>query len=309
MNELQSKEDQFVSVIITSYNHARYLPESIESVLAQTYRHFEILVVDDGSTDNTQDVVSKYPEVRYIYKHNQGLSAARNTGIDHSKGSYLVFLDADDWLLPEALAINVKYLNDFTEAAFVSGAHTKVNEHKQTLFEIKKQFIADQHYKHLLHHNYIEMHAAVMYRRWVFDHFRFDTTLRACEDYDIYLKIARQYPIVHHMEKIAVYRKHTSNMSGSIPLMINSSIGVLQRQKNLLQNEGEEKMYREGMHFWKKYYSKEAYRSLRTSSFFPLDRKKKDDLLVLFRFQKVRFIKLITTKLLMAVSSPLKKSH
>ena len=91
MNELQSKEDQFVSVIITSYNHARYLPESIESVLAQTYRHFEILVVDDGSTDNTQDVVSKYPEVRYIYKHNQGLSAARNTGIDHSKGSYLVF--------------------------------------------------------------------------------------------------------------------------------------------------------------------------------------------------------------------------
>ena len=99
-----------ISVIIPCYNHGKYLSKAIGSVLAQSHRPIEIIVVDDGSTDNTQAAAAHYPEVKYIYQHNQGPSAARNTGIDQSSGDFLVFLDADDWLLEDALHINLQYL-------------------------------------------------------------------------------------------------------------------------------------------------------------------------------------------------------
>src|SRR5215210_2105808 len=92
-----------VSVIIPCYNQAHFLGEAIESVLGQSYPNFEIVVVDDGSPDDTAEVAARYPEVRYICQDNQGLSAARNTGLGQSEGEYVVFLDADDRLLPEAL--------------------------------------------------------------------------------------------------------------------------------------------------------------------------------------------------------------
>ena len=99
-----------VSVVIPCYNQAHFLGEAIESVLAQTYPHREIVVVDDGSPDNTREVASRYPGVRYVRQENQGLAAARNTGLRHSSGSYLVFLDADDRLLPEALEVGLRQL-------------------------------------------------------------------------------------------------------------------------------------------------------------------------------------------------------
>lgn len=87
-----------VSVVITCYNHGQYLARAIESVLSQNHKETEIIVVDDGSTDDTKSVAQNYPNVKYVYQSNQGLSVARNTGIDYSSGAYLVFLDADDWL-------------------------------------------------------------------------------------------------------------------------------------------------------------------------------------------------------------------
>src|SRR5438552_1251330 len=92
-----------VSVIIPSYNHAHFLPESIESVLQQTIQDFEIVVIDDGSTDDTAAIVAKYPQVRYLRQENRGLAAALNTGIRETSGRFLIFLDADDKLLPCAL--------------------------------------------------------------------------------------------------------------------------------------------------------------------------------------------------------------
>src|SRR5690606_9312317 len=93
---VQASEDK-VSVIIPCFNHAHYLSTALESVQDQDHEQIEIIVVDDGSTDNTKEVATKYPNVKYIYKANAGLPAARNTGIDHSTGKFIVFLDADDW--------------------------------------------------------------------------------------------------------------------------------------------------------------------------------------------------------------------
>src|SRR5262245_56603663 len=110
-----------VSVIIPCYNQGRFLAEAIESIMVQVLPDVEIIVVNDGSTDNTAEVAAHYPQVRYIYQQNQGLAAARNTGLRHSTGRYLVFLDADDRLLPEALIHNQKYLEARPECAFAFG--------------------------------------------------------------------------------------------------------------------------------------------------------------------------------------------
>src|SRR5688500_2053614 len=99
-----------VSVVIPCYNHGAYLPEAVASVQSQNYPSLEIIVIDDGSTDNTKAVAAGLTGITYFYQPNQGLSAARNAGIRHSKGEFLLFLDADDWLLPEAIETNVKYL-------------------------------------------------------------------------------------------------------------------------------------------------------------------------------------------------------
>lgn len=249
-------EFPLVSVIIPSFNHAHYLPAAIDSVLTQTYQHFEILVVDDGSVDDTAVVVAGYPQLQYIYQPNSGLSAARNLGIAHSKGNFLVFLDADDWLHPNALFINLKYITQNPDAAFVAGAHEMVLEDvDQTRFVPNKT--EQETYCHLLERNYIGMHAAVMFCRWVFNDFDYDTTLKSCEDYDLYLKITRRFEIINHNQLIAYYRKHLLNMSGNERVMLDSALLVLHRQETLLQNETEKNWYKKGLFFWPDYYAEQ----------------------------------------------------
>ncbi len=258
-----------VSVVITCYNHGRFLPDAIDSVFSQHWElsgsfapqwsPFEILVVDDGSTDDTRAVAKRYPRVRYIYQSNQGLSAARNTGIKKSKGDFLVFLDADDWLYSNALFVGLEFMQSHPEVAFVSGKFDKVDIDKNLISAEGKDFAQD-YYLRLLEGNYIAMHATVMYRRELFDTFAFDTSLNACEDYDMYLKIARVKPIAHHTHRIAAYRQHGKNMSGNIPMMLSAALQVLARQQPGLRNEAERQAYDRGVKFWTEYYEGEMNR-------------------------------------------------
>ncbi|MFT2009541.1 glycosyltransferase [Pontibacter sp. 13R65] len=258
-----------VSVIIPSYNHGNFLLEAFKSVWEQDYPTFEIIVVDDGSEDNTAEVAQSAMGVVYIYQKNQGLSAARNTGIKNAKGELLVFLDADDWLLPGAIATNVAYLQENQQLAFVSGAHDKVYEEEGLVVEEINEISSD-HYLNLLQGNYIGMHATVMYRRWVFDEFLYDTSLKNCEDYDIYLKVARKYPVQHHTKRIAAYRLHNSNMSGQIPAMLKGVLFVLDRQRELVTTDSERKAYLKGKSIWKNYYCQQLYkREVANNSAFP----------------------------------------
>src|SRR5687767_934711 len=110
-----------ITVVVTCFNHGHFLSKAIESVLTQTHRSLEIILVDDGSTDNTKEVAAKYPSVKYIFQSNMGVSAARNTGIEHSSGDFILFLDADDWLLSDGLSANYRLLLNNPKVAFVSG--------------------------------------------------------------------------------------------------------------------------------------------------------------------------------------------
>jgi glycosyltransferase involved in cell wall biosynthesis len=250
-----------VSVVIPCFNHACFLSKAIESVLMQTYKPIEIVVVDDGSADHTKEVAGQYQEVKYIYQENKGLSAARNTGARNSTGEFVLFLDADDWLYPKGIEINVKHLLQHKEAAFVSGTFDAFYIEENAIREGVNQVDAN-HYCRLLRGNYIGMIATVLFRRWVFEEFLYDTTLKNCEDYDLYMKVARKYPVCHHLHKIAAYRFHASNMSANIPLMLQGVLNVLQRQKGTLRSKEEKRSYYKGRANWKKYYCEELYQKL-----------------------------------------------
>lgn len=250
-----------VSVVIPCFNQGRFLADAIASVQKQTYAKTEIIVVDDGSTDNTREVAVSFANVKYFYQPNSGLSAARNFGAVKSNGLFLVFLDADDVLYPDGLERNLKMLLQNPSWAFVSGGHDKVDEWLYLLEGTEEQKVpANNHYTELLRGNYIGMHAAVMYRCRVFDQFEFDQSLRACEDYDLYFKVARQHPVGCHAHKIAAYRRHGENMSGNPAKMLRVVLQVHQRQLSILKNDQEAKAWREGVSTWKHYYADLLYK-------------------------------------------------
>lgn len=251
-----------VSVIIPCYNQAHFLRDAVESLLQQNYSPLEIIVVDDGSTDATSQVAKEYENVVYAYQYNQGLSAARNTGTTLSNGKYLIFLDADDWLLPNAIQTQVSYLSDNPDLAFVSGWHIKTDEWKYPVTQDEQIVTKDNYYQHLLQGNYIGMHAAVMYNRWVFDKFQFDITLKACEDYDLYLKITRHHQVVSHSQLIAAYRIHGEGMSRNVPNMYKHVLLVLERQQPALISKEEHAAFENGRFIWKEYYVRSLYFSL-----------------------------------------------
>lgn len=259
--EIVNATHPVVSVIIPCYNHGRYLSEAIQSVLNQTYKWIEIIVVDDGSTDNTKHVAESFPNVKYVYQENQGLSAARNSGIVNSVGAYLVFLDADDLLVEDALAYNLNHLIGNENLAFAAGGYLlETSEGKK--IEKTKDPIYQNNYLEFLKKNYIEMHATVMYRRWVFDDFKYDTSLKACEDYDLYLKISRKYPVYYHSKILAIYRMHGANMSGNSELMLNSVLKVLNHQKTFFRTEEEHKALDQGIQYYKRYYTNRLFSQL-----------------------------------------------
>jgi len=252
MNQ-NSKQLPLVSVIIPCFNHAVFLPQAVESVRRQDYSPIEIIVVNDGSTDNTDDVVKGFEDMIYINQQNKGLSAARNAGIKKASGAYLLFLDADDVLVEDAVSFQVAQLENNKEAAFVSGGHVKTNGQLQTIEEVSIDIKKD-HYLHLLQGNYIGMHAAVLYRSTLFNEFLFDESLKAAEDYDLYLKIAAKYSVLHHTKNMALYRQHAHNMSGNLSFMLDHVLTVLARQQVNLQSAVQKTAYKEGQRIWTEYY-------------------------------------------------------
>jgi glycosyltransferase involved in cell wall biosynthesis len=251
-----STASPLVSVVIPCFNHGRFLREAVASVLAQRHASYEIVVVDDGSTDDTAQVAAAFPQVRYVRQENQGLAAARNTGVRASHGPYLVFLDADDRLLPAALDAGVRLLEASPECAFVSG-HFHYVEHDGALrAAYAQETIPADTYLAFLRGNYVGMHATVMYRRSALEAAGgFDVSLPACEDYDLYLRLARRHPALRHDTVVAEYRQHDRNMSRDLELMLKTVLRVLGAQwRWARERPAHRRGYRAGRRAWQLHY-------------------------------------------------------
>jgi glycosyltransferase involved in cell wall biosynthesis len=270
------QEAPLVSVIIPCFNGEAFLKEAIESVLAQSYPRVEIIVVDDGSTDHSGEIAQSYA-VRYIHQANRGLTASRNLGIQESRGSYLVFLDADDRLMPKAIEAGLRVLVHRPECALTVGDHLFVSEDGSYLANSRKTFPRARHYEALLKSNLFEMISSILFRRSIFDQVGgFDPDLRVAEDYDLYLRIARDHPICFHPALVAEYRIHESNTSRNSELMLTTTLQVLRRQALYVRRNPRRLVaFLEGLRGWRRQYGRQlASEMARSSPIWKVDRRK-----------------------------------
>lgn len=256
-----SEVKDLVSVIIPIYNQGIYLKDSIGSILSQDYPLKEIIVVNDGSQDQIDTIVRQYKNIVYIHQENQGVSVARNNGLKHSKGEFIIFLDADDILLPGAITCQINKIKQHPDVAFVSGGHVHMDKNLSILKEVSSP-VQNNFYEALLTGNYIGMHASVLYRRFIFEQLAFDPAFKTGEDYDLLLKIVYKFPVYNHTKPIAGYRLHGDNISRHPSKMLKNVLLALENQKPLLTTTEQKKAYKRGRFNWIYYYGHQMYEEL-----------------------------------------------
>ncbi|MEO1669290.1 MAG: glycosyltransferase family A protein [Cyanobacteria bacterium J06631_2] len=212
-----------VSVVIAAYNLMAYLPETIANVLEQTFTDFEVIVVDDGSTDNTAQWVGQVadPRVRLISQANMGLSGACNTGVANAKGEYVAFLDADDLWEKTKLAQQVKILDQQPEISIVSTWVTYMNEAGESTGRIVQPTAEGYIWRQMIEVNQIECGSVIMIRRSCFDQVGlFDTNLKSfVQDWDMWLRLALQYQFKVIAQPLVYYRQRSSSGSRNLAAM------------------------------------------------------------------------------------------
>ncbi|MGH7298932.1 MAG: glycosyltransferase [Candidatus Rokuibacteriota bacterium] len=224
-----------VSVIIPCFNQARFLGEALASVARQTYSHHEVLVVDDGSTDDLEVVTRRAAGVRRVRQENQGTAVARNRGFRETRGRYVLFLDADDRLLPEALAIGVEALARHPACGLVYGHVRLIGDDGADCRCPAQQAVADGPYRELLSRNYVWTPGAALYPRAVLNEVGdFDPRAGGSADYDLNLRVARRWPIHCHGQVVLDYREHPASQSSDPTYMLRSAVSVRRRHRRLV---------------------------------------------------------------------------
>lgn len=206
-----------VSVIIPTYNRGEFIGKAIDSVLKQTYTNYEIIVVDDGSTDDTRKVVKSYgKKVRYIYQENKGPSAARNRGINAAKGEYVAFLDSDDQFLPHKLQIQMNFIKKHSKCRFLYSWYYNTNK-KGKNTKLRKP-LATKNREFLQHSLYrrkftIRTSTVVIQKRIFNKVGKFNERYLYSQDWDMWLRIVHIYRGYCIKKPLAKYGLHDNNRS------------------------------------------------------------------------------------------------
>jgi glycosyltransferase involved in cell wall biosynthesis len=247
---------ELVSVVIPCYGQAHFLSEAIESVLAQTYPHLEVLVVDDASADNTSPIAARYPGVRCLRGENAGMAGARNFGIRNTSGDFLVFLDADDRLLPNAIELGLEALEKHPESAAAIGTYQRIAQDGQPIKTHEQPIVRRDHYPRLLTENWAGFPARALYRRALFEHVPgFDPKLDAAADFGLNLEITQRFPVWSHGALVAEHRKHGDNSSGDAARMLRQTLAAVRAQRSHTRGDPDlRQAYRTARRRWKAYY-------------------------------------------------------
>lgn len=211
------QEDPAVTVIIPAYNQGHYLPIALESVVAQSYTSFEIVVVDDGSTDDTAAIAGQYGAlVRYIYQENRGLAGARNTGIRAARAPLVAFLDSDDAWEPDYLRRMTSLADAHPDAdVFYCGVHYVDADGKDTPQEGDNQVTpSDEMYQRLLRGNFLVPSTILARKEALCAAGLFDPAFRRLQDWELWLRmLAAGRRFVGNPKRLVRYRLHQSSLS------------------------------------------------------------------------------------------------
>ncbi len=205
-----------VSAIITTYNLAEMLPDAIESVLGQDCKNIEIIVVDDGSTDGTTELMRRSSSrILYIQQKNAGPSAARNTGVQAATGEFLAFLDGDDLWKPNKVSRQLREFERDSRVGMVSCDFSVSGGGGDTESYLAgcRHVASGMIFPNLLEENFLLPSAAMLRRECVTEVGRWDETLRGCEDRDYWLRVARRWRVVVIPEVLTIKRNRIGNLT------------------------------------------------------------------------------------------------
>jgi len=218
---LQHKVMPLVSVIIPTYNRASYLKEAVQSVLGQTFQDFELIVVDDGSTDSTPSVLQVFADViTYIYQENKGVSSARNTGLERAAGSLIALLDSDDLWDPQKLEVQTRFFRSRPEALICQTQEIWIRNGRRVNPKAYHRKQAGDVFGISLQRCMVSP-SAVMFRKRLLDEVGlFDTRLPACEDYDLWLRVSCRHPVHLIPQALTIKRGgHSDQLSTTVPAL------------------------------------------------------------------------------------------
>ena len=251
-----------VTIVIPCFNYRHYLAKAIDSAQAQQYRPFEVIVVDDGSTDDSA-TVAEHSGVRLIRQPNAGLGAARNAGLAEAAGEFVIFLDADDELLPDAVATGETVLRARPAVSCVVRLCQLMNAQGRELPAHHRDVDTEELYREWLHANFVWTPGAAMFRRdRIAEIGGFPAELGPASDYAVYLALARAGEVALDPREVIRYRQHDRNMSLDPVLMLRAVLGVLRRERTMAPDVYHSDL-RVSRRSWRQYYSEQIIQRLR----------------------------------------------
>ncbi len=221
-----------VSVIIPAYNCDRYIKDAIASVFAQTYTDYELIIVDDGSTDDTAQIIKSYGDrINYIYQSNQGVAQARNTGLAAAKGKYIAFLDQDDFFYPQKLASQVELMEQKPHLGMIGSGWDIVNSQGKALDTVRPWSESRElDIQDIIVWKPVFLGAMLFSHAWLKQTYGFDPRLEQTPDVDLVLRLAAiGCPAYWMKDGTVAYRQHESNASGNTLLQAQELNSMLER--------------------------------------------------------------------------------
>ena len=214
---MMGRNKPLISVMMPTYNNGKYIKQAIESIYAQNYSNIEIIVVDDGSIDNTREIIKEYKDIKYFYIEHKGIAPARNVALENSKGEYIAFCDSDDYWLPEKINTQIRYFNEHPDCQIVFTKYKNIFENE----EVKKN-------KRAIHDKVTEdmfkqyLPSSIV-KKDLFDKYgTFDESFSGIEDCEFVYRISMKgINIKHYIEEIFYIRRFHGN---NITLLQNRSV-------------------------------------------------------------------------------------
>jgi len=277
--DVMAEKSPVISVILPTYNCANFLPHSIQSILSQTYDSYEIIVVDDGSTDNTKEVLNPFMQkIKYVSYHwNKGAHVARNIGIRQALGKYIAFIDADDLWLPEKLQTDVDYLETHPDISMTYSKHINIDSNGNKLGEGSRIMLPSGNiFIQLFSEQNFIITSSVVVRREVFGTTGiFDEQLFNCQDWDMWLRIAYHFKVAGINKLLIKYRHDLRSLSKNRDNVLKYQKAVIDKTYTSFKGKGNginEKLYKKRLasHHAKvgRYYLRTGNKALALENFY-----------------------------------------
>ena len=223
------KKDPLVTIYITNYNYGKYLQKSIESVLNQTFKNFELIIIDDGSTDSSKSIISKFKnnsKIRVVYQKNKGLNQSNNLALKISKGRFIIRLDADDWLDIRALEILVNAIKKDNEIGLVFPDYYEVDEEGEIINIIRRHDFS----KVTLHDQAAHGACTLIRKSFLQKMGGYDKTFFCQDGYDLWIKFIDKYKIKNINLPLFYYRQHTNSLSKNTNKILKTRSEIIRKK-------------------------------------------------------------------------------